>query len=709
MKKCYALIVVLSSLFSGVLAYEYLTVRNVNSWWSNGQGTIESASILVEPKGIFAECTMILEFAADGSVFGNLDSLEVNMNFKLPVGSEIIDLALWINDEPVQGKWYDRWTASLIYESIVQRRIDPAILTKVDANEFNIKIFPLLNYLSRRIKIRYLTPVNNPLAYNPSVSIPLNILKLSSEFPSFFKLACKYGNIYSDAVIREKESIRFVEVEDEDFGICLSSEIPDANASASLNMVFTRTESKDIDLTTFTDSLTGENFYQLSLKQSSLFDSCQNRKALFLVDFIDDNCSAYNKTDILNSLEYSIRNTFGAKDSFNVFFSGMVTTIPEETWVGTDSTSISAFFDALDISVFNSYSNLPTLLIDGIDFVKYYGSRGSLVLVSSSNSNGESSSANSLITDFVNTLKGTEIPIHIIDLDDRYYDYYEQHHIGGQFFKGNEYFYSRLSQMTVGEYYSVRTRSLMSMLEQVSHRMSGYFKSLEVFVQTDGGYAYANYKLNNNGALVYNDEAFCLTGQYLGTAPFVVSLFGQSAEGMIFQTSDTLLQEDIPVGDSLLRSIWASQKIRELMGQEKSNQIVNQIITTSLEEHVLTDYTAILVLEPGFQVPDDEENPDDQIPVSLNDPMTTENFKLSVYPNPVTSESVVSYQVTGTSQIRLILYDATGQVVSTLADETNTTGKYTKSLHAESLDKGVYFCVLFVDGRIVARSKVVVL
>jgi hypothetical protein len=710
MKKSYALIVIFSILFAEVFAGEYLQVRNVNSWWSNGPGIIDSASILIEPKGIYAECTLILEFAADESMFGSYDSLEADMNFKLPEGSEITDLVLWINDEPIQGKWYDRWTASLIYESIVQRRIDPAILTKVDANEFNIKIFPLLTYLKRKIKIRYLTPVNNLMASKPSVAIPMNILKLSSTMPSAFKIACKYGNNYSGARIRENENLQFIQTHDADFGVCMVSQATNLPETPSLNIVFAQTAPMNTNLITYTDTATSENYYQLAIKHSNIFESGQNRKALFLVDFIDDNCLAYNKSDILKSLEYSIRNTFSPLDSFNVLFSGMVTTFPEETWVPADSASISSFFNSLDVSVFNSYSNLPTLLIDGIQFVKNHGSSGSLVLISSSNSNGESNSANSLITDFIHTLEGTEIPIHIIDLDDQQYEYYEQHYIGGQYFRGNEYFYTRLSQLTVGEYYSVRTRSLMSMLEQVNHRISGYFKSLEVFVQTEGGYTYSNYKLNNNGTLVYNDEAFCLTGQYLGTTPFIITLFGQNAEGTVFQTSDTLYENNIQIGDSSLRSVWAAQKIRDLLGQEKSNQLINQIITTSLDEHVLTDYTAILVLEPGYHIPNDDDLPDNELtPTSLNKEISTDGFKLKVYPNPVTEASVVTYQVTGTAHIQLRLYDEKGQIVNTLVDETISTGEYQKTLHAETLGKGIYFCILSVDGKIVARSKVVVL
>ncbi len=709
MKKISTLIILFSLAFGGIYASEYLQVRDVNSWWNNGTGIIDSASLLVEPKGIYAECTLILEFAADETQYGNMDSLEVDMNFRLPEGSEITDLVLWINDDPITGDWYDRWTASLIYESIVQRRIDPAILTKLNSNEFNIKVFPLLTYLKRKIKIRYLTPINNLITNKPSVPIPYNILKLSSSLPSAFKVAFKTGNDYSSPGILENESVSFAPSEDPDFGNCLSAQVTNLDAFSSMNLTFSQKASKNINLITYTDSLNGDNYYQLAINHSQEFGSVQNRKALFLVDFIDDNCSKHSKDEILASLEFSIRNSYSPLDSFNVLFSGMVTTFPEEKWVAADSAGISAFFNKLDNSLFNSYSNLPTLLIDGIAFVRQHGNDGSLILVSSSNAYGDPGPANSLITDFMHSLEGTEVPIHIIDLDDGNYQYYEQHYIGGHYYNGNEYFYTRLSQLTVGEYYSVRTRSFMSMLEQVNHRISGYFKSLEVFIQSDGGYTYSNYKLNATGGLVYNDEAFTITGQYLGTAPFVVTLFGQRADGVVFQVSDTLDENDVQRGDSTIRSVWAAYKIKDLLGQEKSNQLINQIITTSIKEQVLTEYTAILVLEPGFVIPDDDDDEDNhEVPVGLDPDLKDNSYSITVYPNPVTTSSIVSYKISTSAHVVLNLYDEKGQQVSTIVDETLSPGEYSASLKAETLPSGIYICVLVIDGRIMGRVKVVV-
>jgi hypothetical protein len=709
MKKLLTLFILLNSIFGGIYATEYLQVRDVNSWWSNGRGIIDSASLLVEPKGIYAECTLILEFAADETLYGNLDSLEVNMNFRLPEGSEITDLVLWINDDPITGDWYDRWTASLIYESIVQRRIDPAILTKLSSNEFNIKVFPLLTYLKRKIKIRYLTPVNNLMTGKPSVPLPYNILNLSSTLPTIFKVAFKPGGNNSGPGILENESISFASSQDPDFGSCLSAGITNLEAFSSMNLTFSQKETKNVNLITYTDSLNGENFYQLAINHSQEFGSVQNRKALFLVDFIDENCSKYSKSELLTSLEFSIRNTFSTLDSFNILFSGMVTTFPEEKWVPADSASISAFFKKLDVSVFNSYSNLPTLLIDGIAFVRQHGNDGSLILVSSSNAYGDPNPANSLITDFLHSLEGTEIPIHIIDLDDRNYQYYEQHYIGGQYFNGNEYFYTRLSQLTVGEYYSVRIRCLLSMLEQVNHRISGYFKSLEVFVQTNGGYTYSNYKLNATGGMVYNDEAYTITGQFLGSAPFIITLFGQRADGVVFQVSDTLHENDIQLGDSTIRSVWAAYKIKDLHGQEISNQLINQIITTSLSEHVLTDYTAILVLEPGFVIPDDNDDENNhEIPTILEPELKDNGYSLSIYPNPVTTTSIVGYGIKSAAHVVLNLYDEKGQLVNTLVDDTLSPGEYSASLKAETLPSGIYICALIIDGKIMARTRVVV-
>ncbi len=715
MKRLFTLLALMIFYCNATFAWEYLEVHNVDWWWEQSNGTIESASILVEPKGFYAECSLILEFSAFSEWFEPESSLEVDMNFRLPANASITDLYLWIEGEPVRGDIYDKWTASLIYESIVQRRIDPAILTVVSGNEYNLKVFPLPVEGTRKVMIQYLTPVGNALIGEPLVQIPLNILKLSYEMPDKFKIAFKGGNRYKSPAIRETQQAEFSYGQDNDFGDCWVTNLTDLKDFSSVSLSYQHEVESNLKLSTYTHTSTGDKYFQLAMNHVNAFDVEQRRKAVFLIDFIDKNSQKFNKKDILDELEVSIRNSYTEKDSFNILFSGLSTTYASNEWICGNSDTVSALFDGFSSALFNEYSNLPSLLIDGIDFIKNNGNVGSLILLSSSNSNGESTEANALITDFLEAIGENGIPIHIVDVDDQHYSYNERHLIGGQYFSGNEYFYSRLSQLTVGEYHSIRTNSLPLMLEKVNHRTAGYFKSLEVFIQTRGGYAFSNYRLNTTSGLTYNDEALCLVGRYIGEPPFEISIFGQDFSNDVYFNCDTVPEEQIVLSDSVLKSIWSVHKIRDLLGLEQNNQIVNQIIEASISERILCNYTAFLVLEPDFVIPDEFEDDeelweeDGWATVSLETDFEPKEFSLSNYPNPFNEKTRISYAVAESASVNISIYNAMGQLVKVLINETIPGGEYTLDLYGSELEKGLYHCVMLVDGKAVKRIKLVVL
>jgi hypothetical protein len=708
MKKMILLLVMVLTVFMKSYSSEYLMMNHVMYWGWQEPGYIDSASLLIEPNGLYAECTMIIVFSSGGVSTDVYDSLEIDMNFNLPSESEIRHLDLWINGEPVKGVMYDKWTASLIYESIVERRIDPAILTKVGANEYNIKIFPLLNNLPRKIKIQYLTPINNLLTGNPMLKAPFNILKLSQELPEQFKLAFIGGTMHSSPNILENEDVSFSSEDDADFGPCEVAKLTNLEQYSTVNINFSEIIDSSMVMRTFNDETTGNNYFELAFKHSTLFDIEKNRKAIFLIDYIDENCIKYNKQDILNGLEYAIRNTFSSRDSFAILFSGMVTSFPGTGWVGADSTSITNFFDNLDPDLMNSYSNLPTLLVDGINFLTDRGGEGSLVLIASSNSNGSGTQANALISDYLESLEDTEIPIHIVDLDDSYYDSDEMHFIGGQYFRGNEYLYIRLSQLTVGEYYSIRQYAYNAMLENVNHRLSGYFKSLEVFVQSEGGYAFSNYKLQGSESLTYNDEAYRMVGKYVGVAPFYISVFGQDSENQVYLVEDTIQSAEILPGDTIVQKVWASQMIKDLYRLEQSTQVVNQIINSSIDEYILTSYSALLVLEPGFVIP--EEFEDNEFPILTivdSEEIIQENM-LDIFPNPCNEYTTISYSIVSQGNVNLKIYNSMGQLVNTLVEEVIAVGEHTMSYDTSDLENGIYFCFMTIDGIVRARVRFVV-
>jgi Ca-activated chloride channel family protein len=113
---------------SVALGFDQLWIQHPQQQFRQGQGTIEQAMISIRPQGLYMEYGLYLTFSARGLSFTARDSVEVRFFFDLPAEAIVHDLWLWVGDEIVRAKIYDRWTASSIYENIVRRRRDPAIL-----------------------------------------------------------------------------------------------------------------------------------------------------------------------------------------------------------------------------------------------------------------------------------------------------------------------------------------------------------------------------------------------------------------------------------------------------------------------------------------------------------------------------------------------------------------------------------------------------
>lgn len=168
-----------------ILSQSSLTVADPRGAWNRqGQGRIEEALLTVTPCGVYTKCDLFLTFSARGTALTSAkDSLEVQFNFALPSDAHVTDSWLWVGDSVVQAKIFDRTTASTVYETIVQRRQDPSLLTKNAPGYFNLRIFPLRGSETRKVKISYLIP-SEWSAANVNALLPFPLLKSSSLVPS---------------------------------------------------------------------------------------------------------------------------------------------------------------------------------------------------------------------------------------------------------------------------------------------------------------------------------------------------------------------------------------------------------------------------------------------------------------------------------------------------------------------------------------------
>ncbi|MFO7743627.1 MAG: VIT domain-containing protein [Anaerolineae bacterium] len=75
--------------------------------------------------------------------------------FPLPEGAAVSAFTMWVDGEPVEGKILDADEARRIYEDVVRRQRDPALLEYVGRNAVKARIFPIPPRGSRKIELEY--------------------------------------------------------------------------------------------------------------------------------------------------------------------------------------------------------------------------------------------------------------------------------------------------------------------------------------------------------------------------------------------------------------------------------------------------------------------------------------------------------------------------------------------------------------------------
>lgn len=75
--------------------------------------------------------------------------------FPLPKGSAISEFSMFVGGEKVEGKLLDKDEARRIYEDIVRRRRDPALLEYANEGLFRARIFPIAPYEEKKVTLKY--------------------------------------------------------------------------------------------------------------------------------------------------------------------------------------------------------------------------------------------------------------------------------------------------------------------------------------------------------------------------------------------------------------------------------------------------------------------------------------------------------------------------------------------------------------------------
>ena len=679
-------------------AQSTLEVLDPQQGWPRYKGTIEEATFSVIPNGLFSQVSAYLTFSSRGTNFNLSAQLEVVMNFDLPEGSYVTDLWLWIGDNISKGVLLDTWTASSIYEGIVNRKQDPAIFRKTRTNHYELRVYPLKPNETRKVRITYHVP---NIWYSNQISIPLQFSLLTPSLNKANKVSLVTWNNDEWKNPRCSETnLIFTTQTDTFFGVHQRLNLDSYNSSYPTQLIFNNPMINGVYLKLFKKS--SEGFYQLSMFPATSI-SIASKKVLFMIDY-DSRKSTTNRKQVLDELKQYIKGSFSTSDYFNLFYSSLSIGKVANDWIKADSINIETAFSKILENSISTYSNLPTLLKEGYEFI-INKRGGNVFLISNSDQLGSNLTANQLITDLKKILTIT-VPTYILDFNDKDYTYY---YFNSRSYIGNEYFYDNLSKFTSGSYSRISS-GFSSTLSNLGNRLSGSINSFDLYTTLQNGFCFSRQTLSNSGLTISLNSAITQVGKYIGEFPFLIKTSGVYNSNPFTQT---IVVEDVSnkMGDVSIEKMWVSTYLNSLEKSTITNSVINEIINLSKESRILSRYTAFLSLENDSTYCKDcyKDNPI-TTDVKIKDEIPTE-FSINAYPNPFNPQTTITIQIPQNMKkenLSFKIYNILGELVKTFTQEEVGTGNIIRLLWngvdqlGNKVSSGVY--IFTVSGNNFVRS-----
>ncbi len=596
-------------LFQMASAYSYLRVLDPRgSWSASGEGTIEKIEMAVEPKGIYTRCDLYLTFSDRGLQFENGDSLEIQFYFSLPEKTIVQDAWLWIGDDIVKAMLIDRRKATEIYENIVQRRQDPLIFYKNANGYFNLKIFPLEAGETRKIKMSYLIPANWT-ANKVMTMLPAEFVASSKNTPTEFSLYIKESEQWANPVINEYQGTGQT-IGQGRFAGYRKLQIDPSTVASSLTLSYESPMKEGLFLGVYQDG--PGSYYQLACLPSVMLNGHSSKRLLFAVDY--DTSGYYSSyrywyedkaaldednrlKELLDNMKNYALSHLTREDDFNILLPVNGGSLVRETFVKATPENIQSVFESAKNIPYQNPKSTSGMLVRSTREAKK--SNADIVFLSNCREHSWQPDSAYAYTREIKSQVGQLLPIHILDFNSGYW--FWQNVDQGINHYPNSRMLAEISRVTGGNYISIYSpAAIPNGVSFLVTSMQEKIKFAELELNPSGGFSYAGIDLEGEGLSVSSGKAILKVGKFKGQAPFSLSLKGEM-DSLIH------LEQDVQAGaicqsDSSLAKIWVGNYMAGLEKEWYNTNTKNEIVQYSLENRILSRYTAFLALEPNDTV-----------------------------------------------------------------------------------------------------------
>jgi Ca-activated chloride channel family protein len=243
--------------------------------------------------------------------------------------------------------------------------------------------------------------------------------------------------------------------------------------------------------------------------------------------------------------------------------------------------------------------------------------------------------------------------------------------MGDRYYYGNEYLYGLLTRRTNGNYVSLRNgKDISQNGEELVQSTGGFISSFDLYSTLDQGFCFSRFNAGGIGHTAYLNRPILQVGRYNGEFPFKLILSGVYND-QSFSDEVTVPVENIYPCDTVAKQIWSGMYIQSLEQSSATNELIGEIINESLENRILTYYTAFLTLEPGMVV--EEINEEDQWREEVDMPIHVEkempgitSIALAAFPNPFSTEITFNLEIPAEAydeHASLQIFNTSGQLV----------------------------------------------
>lgn len=647
-----------------------LTIVNPN-WGqinSNARGTIEEAEIQIEPKGLYMEIGLFLTLSANGSGYEGYDNLEIVLDFNLPSGSIIHDSWLWMEDGSiVKADVFEINQGTEIYEDIVDRNLDPSLLFRKDNGNFQMRIFPLAAFSSRKVKITYLVPA---IWHTDKVEswLPFDLLGHSVSPVESINIISLADEDWGRPVISSDEEIQFDSLIDPEMGLIwhttLQADVFNKPSKFSVNNPM----QDNLYVNVFEDNAE-EKFYQIAYLPPEL-PATENPKNIAIIFDHDQNNTNVSQLDIYNYVQDNILSTLDEGDQINLFYmDGPSATAISDTWIPCDPASLDQLFSTFTGPT-SQYSDFNANLLNAIDFIKNNGAIGEVIFLTSSSDLWNSQS---IIEHVLDSIGEDDIKLHMISYQTlNYYWEYFWNEPDVYTFRNRDLCHD-LAFLTGGDYYSMIDGGghVWEAINSIFNDLKNVDYNFDLNIDVSSGFSFDAYYQQYQGQSTQLNQPILQTGKYLGDLPASIDFAGYNDGSFSFDTK-AIDPGDIFYVDTLSREVWMGNHIRSLEGNVSSNADIADIVELSIAERVLSRYTAFLALEVSQG---GEICPNcwylEEIIIDTEDDLLPEGFEISVQaaPNPFSEYCQLSFDLKGEEkpdQLEVAIYDAYGKLIRTI-------------------------------------------